>query len=85
MSLLPHQVTAKKRFLRCSSADDITSADMPSAHSNVNFLEDVVLILLHSRQILSSSYAFGFFIPDKEKKHKNDYEALQVGGVNRDG
>lgn len=37
-----------------------------------------MLILLHSRQILSSSYAFGFFIPDSEK-HKKDYEILQVG------
>ena len=38
-----------------------------------------MLILLHCRQILSSSYAFGFFIPDTDKKHKKEYEALQVG------
>ena len=67
---------AKKRFERCSSADDVTSSDSPSAKCNGNFLEDVMLILLHSRQILSSSYAFGFFIPDSEK-HKKDYEILQ--------
>eukprot|EP00731_Ephydatia_muelleri_P020033 Em0012g858a len=70
-------LAAKKRFNRCSSADDVTSSDSPSAQCNGNFLEDVMLILLHSRQILSSSYAFGFFIPDAEKKHKKDYEILQ--------
>lgn len=70
--------TARKDLPRCNSIhiDDLASSAASSAHTNVNFFEDIILVLLHSRRILSTSYALGFFMSDSDKRRKS-YETLQ--------
>ena len=69
------EVVARRKVIRWCSDGNIISSDMAHAHIDANFLEDIVLILLRSRQILSSSYALGFFIMDE---HHQGLEELQV-------
>lgn len=67
----------KDTCIRWCSDGSITTSSMLPVHSDIHFLEDAVLTLLRSRQILSSSYAFGFFFSDLFDEHHVDVEDLQ--------
>lgn len=54
-----------------------TATETPSALVKGNLFEDSLFVLISSRQVLSASYALGYFIPSNTDD-KRSHESIQV-------
>ena len=71
-------VAERMPTLQKDAGTSSTAAGVEDA-SEDDFLVKVTMVLLNARQVLASSYALGYFIPDDMEEDKEVHETLQVG------